>query len=145
MQPKTERQKDLTTLCLRHGGPWVCRVMGRTRVRVLVSALGAAAALVVPVSSVSQNISSPSEFFNYQRLKLDRPISDAERDRLEFARRKEAESLRLDSYANQLAATVFDYRAHIADQHQRYTSCKQCRQLVKRIGDFSRKIERGSR
>jgi len=141
MQLKTERQKGLTTLCLQHRGPWVCRVMDRTRIRVLVSALGAVAALVVPGSSVSQSIS----FFDYQRLKLDRPISDVERDRLEFARRKEAESLRLDSYANQLAATVFDYRAHIADQHQRHTSCKQCRHLVKRIGDFSRKIERGSR
>ena len=141
MQLKTERQKGRSTLCLRHRGPRVCPVINRTRVGILVSTLGATAALVVPVSSVSQSIS----FFDYQRLKLDRPISDVERARLEFARGKEAETLRLDSYANQLAATVFDYRAHIADQHHRYTSCKQCRQLVRRISDFSRKIERGSR
>lgn len=144
MRRTNESQKRLSIQSLWHNQYVMLGLISSVRGRLAVLVLGIAASLATPALLISQNVSSPSQFFEYQRLKLDSDFSRFERERAEFARRKEAESLNLDSYASQLAEAVSCYRAHIADQHQRYVSCKQCRKLVKTISEFSRKIERGS-
>jgi len=108
------------------------------------AAVAVATLVAIPSVSFGQNASTLSPF-DYERLKLDSEFARFDREKAELLRRKEVEALQLNAYANDLGAAVQEYRTHIADQHQRYTSCKQCRKLAKRIGDFSRKIERASR
>ncbi len=144
MKRTNECQKRLSTQTLWLNSYVMPGLISSVRGRLAVLVLGIAASLFTPAVLVSQNVSSPSQFFEYQRLKLDSDLTRFEQERAEFARRKEAESLNLDSYASQLAEAVSCYRAHIADQHQRYVSCRQCRKLVKTISDFSRKIARAS-
>lgn len=65
----------------------------------------------------------------------------SEQERKEFEHQKDSERLRIPSYNYHLASAVAEFQRHISDLHHRHTSCKLCRDHVKKIKSLTKKID----
>jgi hypothetical protein len=105
----------------------------------------AAASLVTePVAMSGQNL-APISRFEYQAMKLKAETTRWEQEKDERIRHQQSESLRVASYNSELLRVVSEFQDHIADQHQQFVSCKECRRWAKEIRELSKRIEGGVR
>ncbi len=65
----------------------------------------------------------------------------SEQEKKEFEGQRDLERLRVPSHNYLLASAVAEFQRHISDLHHRHTSCKLCRDHVKKIKTFAKKID----
>lgn len=65
----------------------------------------------------------------------------SDQEKREFERQRDLERVQVPSHNYFLARAVAEFQRHISDLHHRHASCKLCRDHMKKIKNFTKKID----
>ena len=76
-----------------------------------------------------------------EMLKAQSAFREFEQTQIEMDQWKQRERQRIPAYNIELSKAVVEFHHHISDMHYQHVSCKICREHVKKIKEWTKKID----